>query len=141
MTSSVSGATVTVMFGATTSSVTVTVAVADFSSSSFEVAVTVSVSAVSSTEIFSVPSALMVVLLLWLPESVQVTACVGSPSPVTVAVNFCETPRSSVMVAGSTVTPVTVAPLSSTRPRIAASSLMRACSTSNSFESSALMSA
>ena len=64
---------VTVISGATISSVTVTVALADLVSSSLEVAVTVKVLAVSSTEIFKVPSALMLVLALSAPSTFQVT--------------------------------------------------------------------
>jgi len=86
---------------------TVTVAVADFVVSIVEAALTVSVAAVSFADTVKVPLVAMLVPDTP-PVTVHVTVCAGLLVPVTVAVNACVAPLSTVAVGGFTVTLVTV---------------------------------
>ena len=89
-------------------SVTVTVVLADFVLSSAEVAVTVNCVAVSPSATVNSPASLMAVPLIP-PVTDHATFCDGLFSPVTVALNCCVLPFTTVTSAGLIVTLVTVA--------------------------------
>jgi len=88
--------------------VTVTVAVPYLVGSSVETAFTVSEVAVSLAAIVSTPAEEIVVPILLLPDTLQVTVCAGLPVPVTVAENGCWVLFLILAVDGDTLTLVTV---------------------------------